>query len=1053
MKFSKLHIDGYGLFTNREIELTPGLHIVAGPNEQGKSTLRGFITDMLYGQKRNTAKRMYEDSNTLREPWAAGGNYGGRLEYILDAGTHIEVHRSFDRKTESVQVFDRTNAEDITAQFPVLKNRESTFAEAHLKMTKSVFLGMATISHVSLADLGDREALSKIREKMLSLTDSGNENSSAEHALQWLADRSHAIGQKNARTKPLPKTRARLDDLEDEYRLVYDARQEMAVIEKQRQTVLEDIGGLLNRKSALERDLRMSEQADLLEQLSRAEELNRTINELTRESFELGHVRDFPLNQETEAARLATLVDTAQSKSDALKAELKTLQSKLDSDIGKLESDGVSVMKEVDPDLEVRLVDLDLMIHQKADRLDQLEEKRGTCQERYMTAQTELSKLPDFSRHAADPIKWISQLTSSFDHARSERDRESDQVARLDDAIDDKTEALKKPEILFSSLEDPGEALLAYSERIGAHAESLRQLDADQEDLEYHAGDKQQRMPMLFLLSGLMTMGLIVCAVVVQTTGNQSFYLPAVICLVIAVLFGGSGLWARRGERSSSEGVVVLDEDRISLEEAFEEAQAPVNAMIEEAECHSLRELEALFDTYQRDGEELAVLESDRDEQREIHESAQDRLNTLFTNVSATFRDLGDDMTEESEVAQAGIRAMGRYQEYRDAKRRGTENRDALKRHETETKDVESELESLRQEELDRSLELRQFLRENHYAEEKNFDSAVKALRNYQIKSAQLRQKQGLVDVSQGQISMLQKQVDEESQLWEEHRSQLGTVLQAGHSADMDEFTAKANQARRYQELMRDRTALEEQMSVLLGDTTLEALRNVTGEDAVVSGAAIRSHDEIADDLSRVAGDLDAMRKREHALHIMLTERGAGLRTINEVDEDRETVGNRLAQLEEELEAAAYAASKIDEVTRERHVRIAPQLAQQASGYLREITDGAYNELFISRDMQISIRIPQTKALNPDPERLLSKGTVDQIYLALRLAMVMNMSQGAESIPMVLDDPFANYDDHRLTCALRLLKRVAETNQVLVFTCRQDVIRAAEAVQAPILNL
>ncbi|PCJ50341.1 MAG: hypothetical protein COA73_18520, partial [Candidatus Hydrogenedentota bacterium] len=38
MKFSKLHIDGYGLFMNREIELTPGLHIVAGPNEQGKST-------------------------------------------------------------------------------------------------------------------------------------------------------------------------------------------------------------------------------------------------------------------------------------------------------------------------------------------------------------------------------------------------------------------------------------------------------------------------------------------------------------------------------------------------------------------------------------------------------------------------------------------------------------------------------------------------------------------------------------------------------------------------------------------------------------------------------------------------------------------------------------------------------------------------------------------------------------------------------------------------------------------------------------------------------
>jgi uncharacterized protein YhaN len=103
--------------------------------------------------------------------------------------------------------------------------------------------------------------------------------------------------------------------------------------------------------------------------------------------------------------------------------------------------------------------------------------------------------------------------------------------------------------------------------------------------------------------------------------------------------------------------------------------------------------------------------------------------------------------------------------------------------------------------------------------------------------------------------------------------------------------------------------------------------------------------------------------------------------------------------------------------------------------------------------MEVSIRIPQTKQLNQNPEQRLSQGTVDQIYLALRLAMVESMSENNEKVPMLLDDPFANYDDQRLTRAMHLLSRVAETNQILLFTCREDVVEAGEAVSIPVVYL
>jgi len=67
--------------------------------------------------------------------------------------------------------------------------------------------------------------------------------------------------------------------------------------------------------------------------------------------------------------------------------------------------------------------------------------------------------------------------------------------------------------------------------------------------------------------------------------------------------------------------------------------------------------------------------------------------------------------------------------------------------------------------------------------------------------------------------------------------------------------------------------------------------------------------------------------------------------------------------------------------------------------------------------------------------------------------MVQCIGETGESIPMLLDDPFPNYDDHRLGRALHLLAHVAQQNQVLLFTCREDVVRAAQTVNAPVLYL
>ena len=174
---------------------------------------------------------------------------------------------------------------------------------------------------------------------------------------------------------------------------------------------------------------------------------------------------------------------------------------------------------------------------------------------------------------------------------------------------------------------------------------------------------------------------------------------------------------------------------------------------------------------------------------------------------------------------------------------------------------------------------------------------------------------------------------------------------------------------------------------------------------------------------------------------------------MNEVEEERAATGRRVQELELELQAAMHAQEVIEEVSRERHSRIAPKLASRASAHIKQITDGVYDEILVNREMEVSVRIPQTKQLNQNPEQLLSQGTVDQIYLALRLAMVESMSENDEKVPMLLDDPFANYDDQRLARAMQLLGHIGETNQILLFTCREDVVKAGEAVSVPVVYL
>lgn len=101
------------------------------------------------------------------------------------------------------------------------------------------------------------------------------------------------------------------------------------------------------------------------------------------------------------------------------------------------------------------------------------------------------------------------------------------------------------------------------------------------------------------------------------------------------------------------------------------------------------------------------------------------------------------------------------------------------------------------------------------------------------------------------------------------------------------------------------------------------------------------------------------------------------------------------------------------------------------------LTEGKYNGMMISKSLDISVE--KSDVFGSKELAYLSSGTVDQAYFSLRLALSKLISETGESLPLLLDDSFAQYDDTRLKKALNFLYDYSKNNQIIMFTCHSSV--------------
>ena len=136
-----------------------------------------------------------------------------------------------------------------------------------------------------------------------------------------------------------------------------------------------------------------------------------------------------------------------------------------------------------------------------------------------------------------------------------------------------------------------------------------------------------------------------------------------------------------------------------------------------------------------------------------------------------------------------------------------------------------------------------------------------------------------------------------------------------------------------------------------------------------------------------------------------------------------------LSVYDEEIRAIELAQNRIRELSGNIYHESGTEFARDVSSLLSVLTGGRYTRISLDEKNLVRLNTPD-RLLQLDQ---ISYGTMQQVYFALRLAAAGLLSKDAR-VPIILDEPFAMYDDERLETALRILSGSAR--QVILFTCQ-----------------
>jgi uncharacterized protein YhaN len=167
----------------------------------------------------------------------------------------------------------------------------------------------------------------------------------------------------------------------------------------------------------------------------------------------------------------------------------------------------------------------------------------------------------------------------------------------------------------------------------------------------------------------------------------------------------------------------------------------------------------------------------------------------------------------------------------------------------------------------------------------------------------------------------------------------------------------------------------------------------------------------------------------------------------------QETILARIDEAAEQWAVITLCRALLDETRKVYETERQPEVLRQASSFFQMMTEGRYMRVIAPLDGgEIQVERADGSRLSP---QVLSRGTAEQLYLSMRIALIREYANHVEPLPVIFDDIFVNFDPDRSRTSFKALRELSVSHQVLLFTCHPHLVKQVEEIvpEAKIFSL
>jgi uncharacterized protein YhaN len=256
----------------------------------------------------------------------------------------------------------------------------------------------------------------------------------------------------------------------------------------------------------------------------------------------------------------------------------------------------------------------------------------------------------------------------------------------------------------------------------------------------------------------------------------------------------------------------------------------------------------------------------------------------------------------------------------------------------------------------------------------------------------------------------------------------IAALLAEGRSSTTQEFTARA-------EIYKQRQALIHELEKIPVDAVEPAmLFDMRADEEAAFEAAQAELSELEQRLLQARHESGRVEERI----TMMEKSEERSRALSR----QETILARIDEAAEQWAVLTLCRALLDETRKIYETERQPEVLRQASSFFRVMTESRYVRVIAPLDGG-DIQVERADGVRLQPQ-VLSRGTAEQLYLSMRLALVREYANHVDPLPVVFDDIFVNFDPDRSRTSLKALRELCTTHQVLLFTCHPHLVKQVE---------